>query len=152
ERRLVMIMRERVPCNVPLRWLLIVGLLALIALPGWSSGQPAPRVAQEPASTRPTSEPVAPLPASNQPGSTSSATAAPSPTTEVSTSQNQPSTPTASEPALSRPALPPGPSTSLERNAASSPTGGSSADRDRRLLELENKLDALLREVRALRA
>lgn len=36
ERRLTMIMRERVPCRVPLVGLLAVGVLGLLALPGWS--------------------------------------------------------------------------------------------------------------------
>jgi hypothetical protein len=36
ERRLTMIMRDRVPCRVPRAGLAAVGLLALLALPGWS--------------------------------------------------------------------------------------------------------------------
>src|SRR5262249_34875452 len=39
ERRLTMILREQVPCRLPLRGLLGVGLLALIVLPTWSAGQ-----------------------------------------------------------------------------------------------------------------
>jgi hypothetical protein len=41
ERRLIMIMRESMPCRVPVRGLLVAGLLAMIALPGWSLGQRA---------------------------------------------------------------------------------------------------------------
>ncbi|MFL5245628.1 MAG: M56 family metallopeptidase [Gemmataceae bacterium] len=39
ERRLVMIMRDSVPCRLSIRSLLILGAIALIALPGWSLGQ-----------------------------------------------------------------------------------------------------------------
>jgi beta-lactamase regulating signal transducer with metallopeptidase domain len=39
ERRLIMIMRDRVPCRVPLFGAAVIGLLALIALPGWSLSQ-----------------------------------------------------------------------------------------------------------------
>jgi hypothetical protein len=39
ERRLVMIMRERWACQVPRSALVVIGVLALIALPGWSLGQ-----------------------------------------------------------------------------------------------------------------
>jgi beta-lactamase regulating signal transducer with metallopeptidase domain len=39
ERRLIMIMRDRVPCRIPLFGAAVIGLLALIALPGWSLSQ-----------------------------------------------------------------------------------------------------------------
>jgi hypothetical protein len=39
ERRLVMIMRDSMPCRLSLRSLLILGAIALIALPGWSLSQ-----------------------------------------------------------------------------------------------------------------
>ena len=146
-----MIMRERAPCHVPLLWLVIIGLLALIALPGWSSGQPAPPVVEEPASTRPKSEPVPPVPALDQPASTSPATPTPLPTAGASTAQGPPSTPPISEPVVSPSALNQGPATSLA-DPAPSPTAAPSTDHDRRLLELERKLDTLLKEVRALRA
>ena len=48
-----MIMRDRVPCRVPVLGLLAVGLLALVSLPGWSQAevqvQNAPDVSQAPA-------------------------------------------------------------------------------------------------------
>jgi beta-lactamase regulating signal transducer with metallopeptidase domain len=40
ERRLTMIMRERVPCRVPLFSVAVIGVLALAALPGWSQDGP----------------------------------------------------------------------------------------------------------------
>ncbi len=40
ERRLTMIMRESVACRVSKRWLLAIGILALLAIPGWSLGDP----------------------------------------------------------------------------------------------------------------
>jgi beta-lactamase regulating signal transducer with metallopeptidase domain len=40
ERRLTMIMRDCVPCKVPLLGMVAIGLLALAALPGWSQLQP----------------------------------------------------------------------------------------------------------------
>jgi len=39
ERRLIMIMRDRVPCRVPVLGLAFIGLLALVALPSWSLSQ-----------------------------------------------------------------------------------------------------------------
>ena len=43
ERRLTMILRERVPCRAPLVGLALIGLLGVAVLPGWTSGQaPAP--------------------------------------------------------------------------------------------------------------
>jgi beta-lactamase regulating signal transducer with metallopeptidase domain len=39
ERRLTMIMRDRVPCRVPFAGLLAMGALALLSLPGWSQVQ-----------------------------------------------------------------------------------------------------------------
>jgi hypothetical protein len=36
ERRLTMIMRERVPCRVPVHGLIAIGFLGILALPGWS--------------------------------------------------------------------------------------------------------------------
>ncbi len=56
ERRLVMIMSAGVPCKLSLRGLMIVGLLALTALPGWSPGQ------QEPAPPKPAAPATVPLP------------------------------------------------------------------------------------------
>jgi beta-lactamase regulating signal transducer with metallopeptidase domain len=47
ERRLTMIMRESVACRVPRRSLLAVGALALLAIPGWSLGDPPPTPVQE---------------------------------------------------------------------------------------------------------
>ncbi len=43
ERRLTMILRERVPCRAPLLGLAMIGLVGLAVLPGWSQGQ-APAV------------------------------------------------------------------------------------------------------------
>src|SRR5262249_15147692 len=60
-------------------------------------------------------------------------------------------TPPASEPVVSPRALNQGPATSLA-DPRPSPTAGPPTDHDRRLLELERKLDTLLKEVRALRA
>jgi beta-lactamase regulating signal transducer with metallopeptidase domain len=43
ERRLIMIMRESTPCRLTVRGLLVIGLLALLVIPGWSvSQQPKP--------------------------------------------------------------------------------------------------------------
>lgn len=47
ERRLTMIMRDRVPCKVPLITLLALALLAAAALPGWATDDLAPK--QDPA-------------------------------------------------------------------------------------------------------
>jgi hypothetical protein len=39
ERRLVMIMRDSVPCRLSFRTLLVLGIVALVVLPGWSLSQ-----------------------------------------------------------------------------------------------------------------
>jgi len=72
ERRLVMIMCSGIPCKLSLGGLVVVGLLALVALPGWSQDQPtlppqpvAP-VAVPPAAPQeapPLAVPVPPVPA-----------------------------------------------------------------------------------------
>src|SRR5262249_42054342 len=49
ERRLVMIMSAGVPCKLSIRGLVVVGLLALTALPGWSPGQQDPEKPKAPA-------------------------------------------------------------------------------------------------------
>jgi beta-lactamase regulating signal transducer with metallopeptidase domain len=46
ERRLTMIMRDRVPCRVPLVGLLAIGVLAFISLPGWSQQEVQVRTVQ----------------------------------------------------------------------------------------------------------
>jgi beta-lactamase regulating signal transducer with metallopeptidase domain len=72
ERRLVMIMCSGIPCKLSLGGLVVVGLLALVALPGWSQDQPTPPakpvapVAVPPAAPQeasPQAVPVPPVPA-----------------------------------------------------------------------------------------
>ncbi|HEV2947399.1 MAG TPA: M56 family metallopeptidase, partial [Gemmataceae bacterium] len=72
ERRLVMIMCSGIPCKLSLGGLVVVGLLALVALPGWSQDQPTLRpqpvapVAVPPAAPQeapPLAVPVPPVPA-----------------------------------------------------------------------------------------
>lgn len=46
ERRLTMILRERVPCQAPLVGLALIGLLAIAILPGWTRGQAPPKQSQ----------------------------------------------------------------------------------------------------------
>jgi beta-lactamase regulating signal transducer with metallopeptidase domain len=55
ERRLTMIMRDQVPCKVPLVGLLVIGLLGLVALPGWSQG-PAKKAEPKKPETKKTEE------------------------------------------------------------------------------------------------
>jgi beta-lactamase regulating signal transducer with metallopeptidase domain len=56
ERRLVMVMRESVPCRVSLAGFLVVGMLALVALPGWSQADDQPAKPQPPAKGEPQSK------------------------------------------------------------------------------------------------
>src|SRR5262249_41240875 len=42
ERRLTMIMRDRVPCKVPVVGIIVIGVLGLAALPGWAQFQKTP--------------------------------------------------------------------------------------------------------------
>jgi beta-lactamase regulating signal transducer with metallopeptidase domain len=63
ERRLTMIMKECVPCQVPVRALVVIGLLALAVMPGWTLGQQAPLKETKPATTAPpASTPEQPAP------------------------------------------------------------------------------------------
>jgi beta-lactamase regulating signal transducer with metallopeptidase domain len=104
ERRLTMVMCERVPCKVPVFGLVLIGLLALAILPGWSLG---PRAAEPPAQTTTPSAPVEPV-------------------IKLTTSQPE-------QPA-----------------AVAVQQGGD--ERDRKLKDLEQKVNALLKEVQALRS
>jgi beta-lactamase regulating signal transducer with metallopeptidase domain len=79
ERRLLMIMSAGVPCKLSWRGLVVVGLLAMTALPGWSPGQqgtekpqPAPPVAVPPL---PSATPAPPLPAVAAPSGEAAPTA-----------------------------------------------------------------------------
>ena len=56
QRRLTMILCDRVPCRVPLLGLVAIGLLALAVLPGWSPGQKAD--ADKPAAAMPRALPL----------------------------------------------------------------------------------------------
>jgi hypothetical protein len=113
ERRLTMVMCERVPCKVPVCGLVVIGLLALAVLPGWSLGQ---RTTQPPV---PTTTPAQPAP------------------------QNQPAV--AVEPVLKL--TPANQVTSTV--VLTQPPGGD--ERERKLKELEQKIQSLLKEVQALR-
>ena len=62
ERRLVMIMSAGVPCKLSLRGLVVVGLLALTALPSWSSGQQEPEKPKAPATPVAVPPPATPEP------------------------------------------------------------------------------------------
>ncbi len=103
ERRLTMIMRERVPCRVPVGAYLAIGLLTLIALPAWSLGQQA----DEP---KPESAPVR--------------YGGPAPDGVIELV--------------------------MQPVVVAQPAAGT--ERDRKLQDLEKKLEALLNEVKALRS
>lgn len=119
ERRLVMVMRERVPCRLSARMLLGVGLLAVLALPAWTLGQAvAPPSATPAAAPADKGTAVAPLAGPDD------------------------VPPLAGAPDVTRKARPDDPT----GKAVSKPS-----DRDRRLQELEKKVEALLRELKELR-
>jgi beta-lactamase regulating signal transducer with metallopeptidase domain len=113
ERRLTMIMQEQVPCRLSLLGLAAAGLLALLALPGWS---------QDPANK------------TEQPKKSESTQPAPTVLQGVLDAQAD------DEMLVGALILDP------ERPPATD------ADRDRRLQKLEEQLEALLKEVKALRA
>ncbi len=114
ERRLTMIMRERVPCRVPLLSLGVIGLLALVALPGWSQVTAPKPKPQE------TKKDAAPAPATGK----ADVMLDLSGDLQVLTG--------------------------LDVDLVGAQPNAE-ADRDRRLQELEKKLQALLKEVQALR-
>src|SRR5437870_3493254 len=62
ERRLVMIMSAGVPCKLSVRGLVVVGLLALTALPSWSSGHQESEKPKAPATPVAVPPPATPEP------------------------------------------------------------------------------------------
>jgi beta-lactamase regulating signal transducer with metallopeptidase domain len=139
-RRLTMIMRECVPCRVSACGVLAVVVLALAALPTWSLGQPGPQPAAEPKQPAPAIQPAAvgpfPIaldfgfPVATQPPADPAESNKPNPQPKQATAQSsQPAAASAAQPAAT-------PATS---------------DRDRRLKELEDKLESLLKEIKDLR-
>lgn len=113
ERRLTMIMTERMPCRAPVLGLVVIGLLALAALPNLSPGQPpSPQKPLEPA--QPPAVQQAPVP--------------------VQVGQPANAAPVYAEVLLQQAAPP-----------------AADGDRDRKLQELEQKIQALLKEVQAMR-
>jgi beta-lactamase regulating signal transducer with metallopeptidase domain len=114
ERRLTMIMREQVPCRLPLLGLAAAGLLAFIALPGWSQA-PGDKVEKSEKS-----EKSQPAPTVLQGELIDLRMEVGDILTEVVLDPAQPAQ--------------------------------TAADRDRRLQKLEEQVEALLKEVKALRA
>jgi beta-lactamase regulating signal transducer with metallopeptidase domain len=122
ERRLLMIMSTGIPCQLPWRGLVVVGLFALAALPGWSPGQ------QE------TEKPKAPAPVAVPP---------PAPVTPA---------PSVVDPSIAEVAPPAAIATDSGAvtnvtNVAATAVG----DPDARLKAIEDQLQALLKEVRGMR-
>jgi beta-lactamase regulating signal transducer with metallopeptidase domain len=115
ERRLTMIMRERVPCRVPSWGCVALGVLTLAALPGWSLGQ------KEDPPTTVTVQEVKPL------------------AVEVKLQD-----------VLVENVDVPLQNVLVELVPSAQQAAG--GDREQKLQELERKLDALLKEVKALRA
>jgi beta-lactamase regulating signal transducer with metallopeptidase domain len=140
-RRLTMIMRERGPCRLSAWGVLTVVILALIALPTWSLGQPGLTPKAEPAPAGPTIKlptqgPVGIAVDSNTPLARPPAE---EPPTEPAKRDNEPKrTPV---PAIVQ-------SVSPLAQPGATPAG---PDRDRRLKELEDKLEVLLKEIKDLR-
>jgi len=123
ERRLLMIMSTGVPCKLSVRGLVVVGLLALTALPGWSPGQQEPEKPKAPAT------PVA---------------VPPPPTPELAPVRSIPPIPPGVEvppPAIVTPYSP----------SAAFLVAPSQGEPDSRLKAIEDQLQALLKEVRGMR-
>jgi beta-lactamase regulating signal transducer with metallopeptidase domain len=121
ERRLVMVMREQVPCRVSKRLVVGAGLLALLILPAWSVGQNAPPARTAPAAN---TKPVDVVDLQN-----------------LATLQLGPFAD--NKPADTAPGKP-----------GTAKSGGkpvNTAEQDKKLAEVEAKLQALLKEVQALR-
>jgi beta-lactamase regulating signal transducer with metallopeptidase domain len=128
ERRLVMIMSAGIPCKLSVRGLVVVGLLALTALPGWSLGQQEPEKPKAPAT------PVA---------------VPPPPTPELAPVQSIPPIPPGAEvppPAIATPYSP-----GFQSFAGFQYAGVGQNDPDARLKAIEDQLQALLKEVRGMR-
>jgi hypothetical protein len=130
-RRLTMIMRECGPYRVSACGLLAVGVLALVALPSWSLGQrETPPKIQVPA--------LGPIPLAIDFGFP-----------VVSQAADEPQEPAKADSQDKR-------TTAPARNSTGAPlaqlgNNASPSDRDRRLKELEDKLEVLLREIKDLR-
>jgi beta-lactamase regulating signal transducer with metallopeptidase domain len=122
ERRLIMILCERVPWKLSVRGLLAIGLLALVAIPGWSRAQaPASPASQQPPTIELIEVPVSPPVASQQ----------------------IPALPVISDAESVEPAAAPAVVTEVELV----PTQNDES----RIDALEKKLEAIIAEVRALR-
>jgi beta-lactamase regulating signal transducer with metallopeptidase domain len=135
ERRLIMIMGAGIPCKLSLRGLVVVSLLALAALPGWSQ-DPVP------------AQPAVPAPAAvpTGPGGLTPPVAVPPPPAA-------PLLPT-SAPLISDVPLPPGAPTLAGPGAfgpSMMPIQGDAGDADARLRAIEQQLQALLKEVKGMR-
>jgi beta-lactamase regulating signal transducer with metallopeptidase domain len=140
-RRLTMIMRECVPYRVSACGLLAVVVLALAALPNWSLGQP-----DTTPTTQPKQEAPAPQPAAS--GSVPIALDVGFPVAQPAAEEPQdPARPARQEKRTTARAQPAGTTATLAQPS----TPGASPDRDRRLKELEDKLEALLKEIKDLR-
>ncbi|MBI3466919.1 MAG: M56 family metallopeptidase [Planctomycetes bacterium] len=127
ERRLTMILSERVPWKLSVRGLLAIGLLAMVALPGWSLGQVPAR----------TPDSAAAAPVNQKPAVDPTATPSPDVKGEIPVS----------------PALNADPKNVFEFfvgafDSAPAQSPGS----DQRMDALEKKLEALIADVKAIRA
>jgi beta-lactamase regulating signal transducer with metallopeptidase domain len=135
ERRLIMIMCAGVPCKLSLRGLVVVGLLALTALPGWSPGQ------QESEKPKPTAPATVPPPPAT-------------PTAPVQPDQNgrpREAVPVQEAPATPAPSIAEVPPPAIVGQAPYSITTVDQNDPDARLRAVEQQLQALLKEVRGIR-
>jgi hypothetical protein len=143
-RRLTMIMRECVPYRVSACGLLAVGVLALAALPNWSLGQ-----REAPPPTAPKQAAPAAQPAPNGPLSIALDYGFPV-VKQAAEEPQDPAKPDNQEKRTTAPAQPAGTPATLAQ-VAQPATFAVLSDRDRRLKELEDKLEALLREIKDLR-
>jgi len=159
ERRLIMIMCAGVPCKLSLRGLVVVGLLALTALPGWSPGQQQtekPKPAALPTVPAPPT-PTAPLgPDQNGlPPQPVQPSAVPAPPT-APVGPDQPGRPPEAvppqlAPATPAPAISEIPPPAIVGQAPYSITTVDQNDPDARLRAIEQQLQALVKEVRGMR-
>jgi hypothetical protein len=142
ERRLTMIMKECVPCRVPVRALVVIGLLALAVLPGWTLGQQAPDEETKPALPLPPAPAPVISPAPAVPQAPGNVAPLPTPAPAIT-------------PVQAPVAVPPGyyyvPVTTAEGVTSYQAVAAQPDQGGDRLEQIEKQLEALLKEVHAMR-
>jgi len=153
ERRLTMILRDRVSSRAPLVGLVLIGLLALGVLPGWTQPPAVEPAAEKPSTKLPVSEGAA-APRASTPAAEAPAQAISESRSRVDDGRD--GIPAAEAPAQGKSPSPTTPAlvdrpVDAQQPADDRPDTEPARNREDQLMQLEARLAQLLEEVRALR-